>query len=74
MSFLGLFLGGVLAGTPIIEAVFNYPGIGAIFLHAVNFLDYSVIMGTTMIVVLLALFANLLIDIAYVWVDSRIKF
>lgn len=72
VTYVGLFVGGVLAGTPITETVFSYPGLGSKFVEYINKLDHPLIMGISMIITLMILVANLLTDIAYVWVDPRI--
>jgi peptide/nickel transport system permease protein len=73
VTYIGLFVGGVLAGTPITETVFSYPGLGQKFVEYVNRLDHPLIMGISMVITLMILVANLLTDIAYVWVDPRIE-
>lgn len=71
-TFLGLSIGGLLAGAPITETVFSWPGLGVEYLAAVNVLDGPVIVGLTMIITLMILFANMLTDIAYTKLDPRI--
>ena len=73
VTYVGLFVGGVLAGTPITETVFSYPGLGNRFVYYINRLDHPLIMAISMIITLMILLANLLTDIAYVWVDPRIE-
>lgn len=73
VTFIGLFVGGVLAGAPITETVFSYPGLGSKFVEFINKLDHPLIMGISMVITLMILIANLLTDIAYVWVDPRIE-
>ncbi|NHJ86390.1 MAG: ABC transporter permease [Asgard group archaeon] len=73
VTYIGLFVGGVLAGAPITETVFSYPGLGQKFVEYVNKLDHPLIMGISMIITLMILVANLLTDIAYVWVDPRLE-
>lgn len=73
VTYVGLFIGTVLAGAPITETVFSYPGLGNKFVDAVNRLDHPLIMGISMIITLMILVANLITDISYVWVDPRIE-
>ncbi|HUU77194.1 MAG TPA: ABC transporter permease [candidate division Zixibacteria bacterium] len=73
VTYVGLFVGAVLAGTPITETVFSYPGLGNRFVYYINRLDHPLIMAISMIITLMILIANLLTDIAYVWVDPRIE-
>lgn len=73
VTYIGLFVGAVLAGTPITETVFSYPGLGNRFVYYINRLDHPLIMAISMIITLMILVANLITDIAYVWVDPRIE-
>lgn len=73
VTYIGLFVGGVLAGAPITETVFSYPGLGSKFVEYINRLDHPLIMGISMVITLMILIANLITDIAYVWVDPRIE-
>ncbi|MHA1629708.1 MAG: ABC transporter permease [Candidatus Heimdallarchaeota archaeon] len=73
VTYIGLFVGGVLAGAPITETVFSYPGLGNKFVQYINKLDHPLIMAISMIITLMILIANLITDIAYVWVDPRIE-
>ncbi|MFW9924335.1 MAG: ABC transporter permease [Candidatus Thorarchaeota archaeon] len=73
VTFIGLFVGGVLAGAPITETVFSYPGLGNRFVYYIGRLDHPLIMAISMIITLMILIANLITDIAYVWVDPRIE-
>ena len=72
-TFVGLFLGGALAGAPITETVFSWPGLGQFYIIALGRFDYPILLGLNMIITLLILTANLLTDIAYVYLDPRIK-
>ncbi|MEA2070189.1 MAG: ABC transporter permease [Asgard group archaeon] len=73
VTYVGLTIGSILAGTPITETVFSYPGLGNKFTEYIVALDHPLIMGISMIITLMILFANLITDIAYVWVDPRIE-
>lgn len=73
VTYIGLFVGAVLSGTPITETVFSYPGLGKKFVDYIGKLDHPLIMAISMIITVMILVANLLTDIAYVWVDPRIE-
>jgi len=73
ITFLGISLGAVVAGAPMTEYVFNWPGLGRRFVTATTDLDFPVVMGITMIITVMALVANLIVDIAYVYIDPRIR-
>jgi len=73
ITFLGVALGGIIAGAPMTEYVFGWPGLGRRFVDAATRLDFPVIMGITMIITIMTLIANLIIDIIYVYIDPRIR-
>ncbi len=71
---LGGFLRVFLAGSLIIERVFNLDGIGLLSYNSILSRDYNVIMGITFISALLLLAGNIISDLIYVMVDPRIDF
>ena len=71
---LGGFLRVFLAGSLIIETIFNLDGIGLLGYSSILARDYNVIMGLTFISAILLLVGNILSDIIYVMVDPRIDF
>jgi len=72
-TYIGLYFGGMLAGAPITETVFNWPGVGRLYVQAVGKLDFPLIMGITVFITLMTLFANLITDITYAYIDPRIR-
>ncbi len=74
LTVLGLQVGYLLGGAVIIEQVFAWPGIGWLALTAINQRDYPVVMGVVLMVSLVFVLSNLLVDIAYTWVNPRIRF
>ncbi len=72
-TFLGLNIGGILAGAPITETVFTWPGLGKAYIAAIGIFDGPIIVGLTMIITLMILIANMLTDIAYTKLDPRIS-
>ena len=73
ITYLGIALGTIIAGAPMTEYVFNWPGLGRRFVDAAMKLDFPVVMGITMIITAMTLIANLIIDIFYVYIDPRIR-
>jgi peptide/nickel transport system permease protein len=73
ITYLGISLGMIIAGAPMTEYVFNWPGLGRRYVDAAMRLDFPLVMGITMIITVMALIANLIIDICYVYIDPRIK-
>jgi len=73
VTYIGLYFGSMLAGAPITETVFNWPGVGRLYVEATGKLDFPVIMGITVFITLMVLLANLVTDIAYAYIDPRIR-
>jgi peptide/nickel transport system permease protein len=73
LTYLGILFGLMLATAPVTETVFTWPGLGALYILAIQQLDYPVIMGVTMVVTLMLVGATLLTDILYVMIDPRIR-
>jgi peptide/nickel transport system permease protein len=73
LTYVGLYFGGLLTGAPITETVFNWPGVGRLFVQAINNLDFPVIQGVVVVIKLMTLVANVITDIAYAYIDPRIR-
>jgi ABC-type dipeptide/oligopeptide/nickel transport system permease component len=73
VTYVGLYFGAMLAGAPITETVFNWPGVGRLFIEALSKLDFPVIMGITVFITIMTLVANLITDITYGYIDPRIR-
>ena len=71
---LGHFISIIFAGSFLIEKVFNIDGLGYVSYQAIVNRDYTFVMGSLVISVLLLVIGNILSDILYVVVDPRIKF
>ncbi len=74
ITLLGMDVGWFLGGVVIVEIVFGVPGIGWQAWQAIENLDHPVIMGTVEFAALLVVLANLVTDIAYTWLDPRVKY
>lgn len=73
LSFLGPAAAGAMTGSFVIEQVFNIPGMGQHFVSAVQNKDLFLIMGVVLVYSSILIFFNLLVDVAYVFVDPRIE-
>ena len=73
VTYVGIYFGGMLAGAPITETVFNWPGVGRLFVQATTKLDFPVIMGITVIITIMTLIVNLITDLTYGYIDPRIR-
>ena len=74
VTIIGLSLPLLVSGAVVIEAIFQWPGTGLLFLTAVNQRDAPVIMGFVLLSAVVVLLSNLLTDVAYSWVDPRIRY
>ena len=70
---LGMALGFVLGGSLLTEIVFSYPGQGYLLVQAVRNQDYPLMQGIFLVITLAVLGANWLVDLAYLWLDPRIR-
>jgi peptide/nickel transport system permease protein len=70
---LALALGAVVAGAIVVEIVFSYPGLGTLTLSALQNRDYFLIQGIFLLLIIGVLVANFVIDIAYVFIDTRTR-
>lgn len=73
ITFLAVTLADIVAGSIIIEQVFSIPGIGRMLLLAISNRDYPVVLAIVMMISALVLFVNFLADIAYQYIDPRIR-
>jgi len=73
VTVLGLELASLLFGSVVIESVFAWPGVGSHVLSAILNLDFPVIMGFTVLASVVYVGVNLLVDLAYLILDPRIR-
>ena len=73
VTYLGPLTAGVVTGSFIVEHIFAIPGLGKHFVQSITNRDYTVIMGTTVFYSIILLFAVLIVDILYSFIDPRIK-
>jgi peptide/nickel transport system permease protein len=74
VTVLGLQLGFIFGGSVIVETVFSVPGIGYLMVTSIFSQDYSVVQSCTLVFAVVVVFANLVVDIAYGWLDPRIQY
>ena len=73
ITILGPMTAAVMTGSFVIENIFGIPGMGRLFVISVQAQDFTVIMGTTLFYGAFLIVANMLVDIAYGFVDPRIR-
>lgn len=74
VTIVGLQVGSLVSGAVIVETVFAIPGVGRASVDAIFFRDYPVLQGCVLTLTTAVLIANLLTDIAYAYVDPRIRY
>lgn len=74
ITILGLSIPGLIGSSVIFESVFSIPGMGQLFYMSVMMRDYPTIMGILVIGALLTLIGNFIADIAYAFIDPRIRY
>jgi peptide/nickel transport system permease protein len=74
VTIIALSLPGLFAGAVVTETIFAWPGMGRLFFNALGQFDFSLLMGYLLIVSFLVVFFNLVADVAYAWLDPRVKY
>jgi len=74
ISFLGPATAGILVGSFIVETIFNIPGLGRFFVQSALNRDYTLVMGMVLLFATMLLILNLLVDIAYAFLDPRVSY
>src|SRR3954447_4005520 len=74
VTILGLDLGILLGGAILTESVFNIPGVGRYSYDAIQRLDLPKIQGTVLFAAFFIILLNLIVDIAYAFLDPRVKY
>ena len=74
VTMFGLDLGILLGGLVITEQVFNLPGMGAYTVNALQTNDFPAVMGVTVFAALFIIVANLVVDVAYAFLDPRVRY
>jgi peptide/nickel transport system permease protein len=74
VTVIGVQVGYLLSGVVVIEQVFAIPGIGRLIIGAINERNYPLVQGIILIVTAVFVFVNLLVDLAYAWIDPRVEY
>jgi oligopeptide transport system permease protein len=74
VSFLGPTIAGIVTGSFVIETIFQIPGIGREFVNSATNRDYTLVLGTVIVYAGFIIAMNLLVDIAQVWLNPKLKF
>ena len=74
VTIIGLQTGTLLAGAILTETIFSWPGIGKWVYDAILARDYPIVQGGTLVIAIIFVFANLLVDVSYGFLDPRIHY
>ncbi len=74
ISYLGPASAALLTGSVVVETIFSLPGIGRYFVEAALNRDYTLVMGTVVVVAVFVLIFNLIVDILYAVIDPRVRY
>jgi oligopeptide transport system permease protein len=73
LSYLGPMAANLLTGSVVVETVFGIPGIGRYFVTAALGRDYTLVLGTVIVVAALVILFNLIVDLLYGVIDPRVR-
>lgn len=74
ITILGLDIGVLLGGALLVEIVFNIPGIGRLAYEAIIHADFPIVQGTIIAAAFFIVVANIIVDIAYAYLDPRVRY
>jgi oligopeptide transport system permease protein len=74
VSYLGPAAAAMLSGSLVVENIFGLPGVGRYFIESALNRDYTVVMGTVVLIALFVMLFNLLVDVLYAVIDPRVLF
>lgn len=73
VTLLGPIAASLITGSYVVETVFQIPGLGQYFITSVINRDYPLVMGMTLMFGIILIVCNFLVDLAYSWIDPRIR-
>jgi ABC-type dipeptide/oligopeptide/nickel transport system permease component len=74
VTIVGIQIGGIIEGAVVTETVFTWPGVGRLAVESIFNRDYTVVQGIVLLAAFSYMFANLLVDAVYAWLDPRISY
>jgi oligopeptide transport system permease protein len=74
VSYLGPTAAGLLTGSVVVETIFGIPGIGRYFVQGALGRDYTLVMGTVVVIAVFIVVFNLIVDLLYAWLDPRVRY
>lgn len=74
ITLMGLDIPQLFVGAVVTEFVFNWPGMGRLFVDSASSNDYSILLGILLVLSIFVVIGNLVADLAYTWADPRISY
>jgi peptide/nickel transport system permease protein len=74
VTVLGVDIGVLIGSAVLVETVFNIPGIGRLNYTAITHADFPIVQGTVLFAALIIIVANIIVDIAYAFLDPRVRY
>jgi peptide/nickel transport system permease protein len=74
VTLFGLEVGVLLGGAILVETVFNIPGIGRLAYQSIQSSDFPVVQGTVLLASMFIILANIVVDVAYAYLDPRVRY
>ncbi len=73
ITMIGGSVSMMIGGNVVMENIFNIPGLGSAMVSALNSRDYPIVQGCVLVLALFVMVINLIVDIAYKWIDPRVQ-
>ena len=74
VSYAGPAAAALLTGSVVIESIYGIPGVGRYFVQAALNRDYTLVMGTVIVIAVFIMIFNLIVDLLYAWLDPRVRY
>jgi peptide/nickel transport system permease protein len=74
ITVMGMEVGMIFGGSVLVETIFNIPGVGRLITDSVMQQDFMIVQAGTLMIAVVVVFTNLAVDIAYGWLDPRIRY
>jgi peptide/nickel transport system permease protein len=73
LTFVGIMIVGLLTGSVLVETVFVWPGIGRLLVEGIEFRDFNIVQGVTLLIAAAFIFFNFLVDVLYMVLNPRMR-
>jgi ABC-type dipeptide/oligopeptide/nickel transport system permease component len=73
LTFVGIMTVGLLTGSVLVETVFVWPGIGRLLVEGIEFRDFNIVQGVTVLITAAFILVNFLVDILYMVLNPRLR-